>query len=148
MRKRWWLSGELHVNGFSKVSALALSAALIFQASPASAVVVSKTDPVGDAIPRLDITRVTYTNAPGPVRVRIVVPDLQRLGTARYTIAPPDSDVAYVASVTFDGQGRMSKRFSWQPDVSNVPKPCAFKVKWRPADGYIKLTVPRACLKN
>ncbi len=131
----------------SAVAALAASASLVLAASPASADTVTKTDVAGDTIPRLDITKVTYTNGPGQVRVRLRIPDLERKGTARLQIGPPRSDISYIAAVTVKADGSLSKRFSFATNTTNPTKSCAFGATWEEAEGHVSIAVPHSCLK-
>lgn len=126
---------------------LAAVASLVLQASPASADTVAKNEAVGDTIPRLDITEVTYTNAPRQVRARIRVPDLERKGAARLVIGPPRSDISYIAAVSVKADGGLSKRFSFATNTANPTKSCSFEVTWREAEGFIRIAVPHSCLK-
>ncbi|GAA5149956.1 hypothetical protein GCM10023340_26090 [Nocardioides marinquilinus] len=126
----------------------AVLVALVGSIAPSSAEAVEKTDPRGDAPARMDIARVTYRNMPQKAAAHIVVPELVRGGSAQLVIAPPDSDVFYIAYVRVAPNGTLRKRLTYATQVSERPQSCVFKAVWDAGANYIDVSVPRNCLKG
>jgi hypothetical protein len=107
-----------------------------------------KSDRRGDAAAAVDITRVTYINAPTHVSARIHVPGLLRHGRATLDIALPATDTGYLAVLEVRPDGSLDKRFRRSSDAGTSSAPCHVRGRWDAARGIVTLTVPQACVKS
>jgi hypothetical protein len=106
-------------------------------------------DTRGDAAPGVDMTRVTYVNAPRHVTARIHIPGLQRRGRAILEIGPPvATDFWDEAVLTIGADGRLVKRFRLSTDTGTFPAKCHFRGRWDAARGLITVAVPQVCVRG
>lgn len=107
-----------------------------------------KSDRRGDAAAAVDITRVTYINAPTHVSARIHVPGLLRHGRATLDIALPATDTGYLAVLEIRPDGSLDMRFRRFSDAGTSSAPCHVRGRWDAARGIVTVTVPQACVKS
>lgn len=109
----------------------------------------TKSDPQGDAPARLDVIKATYTNSRPAVTVHLVIPELERRGSVRLVIGPPqDGDGSLVAQVSVRPDGSINRQFFTGTVVGTVPERCAFKAKWNAEKGRISISVPWPCIRR
>ena len=122
---------------------------VIGTATPTHADVTTKSDPRGDAPPRLDIASVTYRNTTPSVSARMRVNELTRAGRAEFYITTTGgTDVAYVAMVSSRADGTLRKRFVQRGNLGDTSLRCNFEARWDPNKNLIHIAVPRRCLPD
>lgn len=122
-------------------------------AVPAQAATLSLSDATGDAVPAVDITRLTIVNATAAVTVRARVPELTPRRTASSAVAlrvraPGAATVDYVVLTrrTTSGLTTALWKAPFASELPKAPTPCpGLSVRWV-RDSRVVATVPAACL--
>lgn len=120
--------------------------ALTMLPAAAHADTVTKSDPVGDATPPTDITRVTYRNGAHATGARIRIPKLQRQGFVLVMIAKPRSDVGYAAVLQIHSDGSLTKRLMHSTAADWRRVNCRLTARWDTRHGLVSVSVPQTCL--
>jgi hypothetical protein len=107
-----------------------------------------KFDRRGDAPSAVDITRVTYVNAPRHVSARVHIPGLVNHGRVTLVIALPDTDTGFLAVLERRPDGSLDKRFRRFSDAGTSRASCHLRGRWDTSRGIVTVTAPQACVKT
>lgn len=133
-----------------RITAAAAAAVMVASAPAVQAATLGWPDRRGDALPRYDLTSVTYTNSSSVVSARALVANL-RLGRAMFgfNLWPGNGhvpDALYYATTRMRGDGSVTARLMLFTDVDSVRVDCDIRAQWRPARDTVRLWFPQACL--
>lgn len=140
-------TGQTIQRRFSAILATTAILLLAINPSDVHAATTSRLDPRGDAPPRIDLVRLSFTNSTTAVAGRMLIAGLAGIGRADLVIGPPtNSDEAFVARVRRDSNGRLVKRFFASSVGGTHPVACRFAASWRPRVDRIRISVPHRCI--
>jgi hypothetical protein len=124
-------------------------------AAPANAAMLTVSDRIGDAVPAVDITRLTVVNETGAVTVRGRVPDLRprRVGESIVALRvrePSQAADDYVVVTRRTATGLSTKLWEapFASEGPEQPTPCpGLTVRWE-RQSRVVATVPASCLST
>lgn len=117
-------------------------------AAPASAQSVDRSDTVGDAPARIDITKVRYTHLSDRVRVAAKIPELGPSGTADFLVSRYEIfEAGYVVRIR-QHRGKPAKVSLLYYDHFSLKKRSCKGISGSWGPEVVRLKVPRSCLKG
>jgi hypothetical protein len=118
-------------------------------AGPASAAEKTVVDVRGDAVARLDVTKVRFRHDDNGAHAKVRVRDLRNKGQLVFAVANRRNNLRFGVAATGHANGSVTKKFYRYRNGDLSRKRCVgLRVRWQPRRNIVTMSFPVRCYRS